>query len=597
MSRKTAREIDRRTFLKTSLQAGAALSIPLSLGRTGRAVARASGKAKPPKVILVSVDSLDPRYLYLDRNGNHGGFPGNWLMPNVRRFLEEGTWFEHTRCNMPSATDMNHVNALAGTDVSQHGINMVSMQLFDWKPDGKPNIVAPSLSYARDSDGRPVDTLFSSWKRRRPSSRTFYASGKEWVANIFKVPDSGVDIFIGGKEHPCYVPGVPRGYRFYDPPGDPNAGRDDESRAQILLNALLTGVYPDHFPPDAWVVDASLAVIERERPDFGVVILAQMDDLQHVLGAAVDPDEFVSQRIRLKGREKVSRYNHSVFQNAALDGVRDADAQFGRLIRGVRNIPGYEDTLFVLYSDHGHINHREVDSFREMVSKSLFDYNEVVTNTNILAVLDKAGLLTEDERNLIGFMPIMACSAGCLHWMGSTYDERYTKAKLAKAAFLHHRVWDRFNRRWECPWWVLDIDDMRDGFPGVAYPGELYHHQFAYNNEPGALHWPDLLLFMKNNWQLPTLAGLAANLGVNLPESVTNFLAPVNLFQGGHGSVDTQDIVMAFSGPGIASGRIVSDEEHTEDHRISDIGVTLSSLLGLPLESNTVGKDRRVDLK
>jgi len=589
------RKFSRRTFLKTSLRAGAALSLPFPLAGRGGGAALAAGTA-PPKVILVSVDSLDPRYLYLDSQGNHGGCRGNWLMPNVRAFLEASTWFEHARCHMPSATDMNHVNAVAGTDVGQHGINMVSMQLFDWHPDGTPHIVAPSLSYARDADGRRVDTLFRSWKRRYPGSQTFYASGKEWVANIFKVPESGVDLFVGGTDHPAYLPEPPRGTKFYDPPGDPDAGRDDESRSQILLNAWLTQLHHDHFPPDAWVVDASLALIRRERPDFGVVLLAQMDDLQHILGAAVDPGEFVLRRIPFKGRENVSRYNAGVFQNAVLDGVRDVDEQFGRLVRGIRSIPGYQDTLFVLYSDHGHINHREVDNFREMFSKSLFDRVEFGSNTNFLSVLDRAGLLTEDEKRFIGFMPLMACSAGALHWMGSSLEERLAKAVRAKEVLLRHRVWDPFAHRLECPWWVMDIEDMQRGLPGVAYPGELYHPWFAQNNEPGTLHWPDLILFMKNHWQLPTLAGLASNLGVNLPEVVTAFLAPVNVFQGGHGSVDTQDIVMAFSGPGIPPGRVVRDEAHEEDHRISDIGVTLSWRLGLPLESNTVGKDLGVYL-
>ena len=595
MARENDRKISRRTFIQSSLKAGAALAAPLVVGLPARGSA-VGPREGPPKVLLVSIDSLDPRYLYLDRNGHHGGEPGNWLMPHVRAFLEESTWFEQARCNMPSATDMNHVNAVAGTDVSEHGINMVSMQLFDWKANGEPNIVAPSLSYARDSQGRRVDTLFAAWKRSYPHSRTFYASGKEWVSNIFKVPRSGVDIFVGGEGHPWYVSEVPRGYKFFDPPEDANARRDSESFSQTLLNTWITGRFPDHFPPDRWVVDAALETLRRERPDFGVVLLAQMDDLQHVLGSAVEPDEFRTCRVPGTGDEDVSQYNRRVYRGAVLDGVRDVDAQFGRLIREIRGIRGYEDTLFVLYSDHGHITHRQVDTLHEMFTKSVTDTTEVARNTNLMAVLHRAGLLSRQEMNFIGFMPLMACSAGALHWKGRTYMERYVKARRAKAALLRHRVWGRTTGRLECPWWVMDVDDMRDGLPGVARAGELFHEQFAYNNRRGTLHWPDLILFMKNHWQLPTIAGLAANLGVNLPEAVTRFLAPVNLFLGGHGSVDTQNIVMAFSGPGVTAGRIVQDRDNERDYRISDIGVTLSHWLNLPLESGNIGRDLSSEL-
>ncbi len=81
--------------------------------------------SSPPKVILIAIDSLDPAYVSLDSQGEAGGTPGDWLMPNVREFLSGGTWLEHARSYMPSATDMNHMNAVAGTYIGQTGINLV----------------------------------------------------------------------------------------------------------------------------------------------------------------------------------------------------------------------------------------------------------------------------------------------------------------------------------------------------------------------------------------------------------------------------------------------------------------------------------------
>jgi len=114
--------------------------------------------SKAPRVIIVSIDALDPRYLYLNKSGEPGGLDGNWLMPNIRRFLAEGVWFENARCHMPAVTDPNHLNVLSGGSSAQSGICSVSLQLFDWQKDGRPNIVRPSLSWARDDEGRPVDT-------------------------------------------------------------------------------------------------------------------------------------------------------------------------------------------------------------------------------------------------------------------------------------------------------------------------------------------------------------------------------------------------------------------------------------------------------
>ena len=220
-------KMSRRKFLKTGLAAGTALGLGggiYLLGETespsfqpGPLPSKRMGPSRAPRLVIVSLDSLDPRYLYLDARGGQGGRSGDWLTPNVRRFLDEGVWFRDARCHMPAVTDPNHLNVLSGGSSAQCGVWSVSLQLFDWLEDGRPRIVQPSLSWARDDEGRPVDTLFSAWKRKWPGSRTCYISGKEWVARMFDVPGSGVDMIIGGSSFPSYLDPPPKGYRFYDP--------------------------------------------------------------------------------------------------------------------------------------------------------------------------------------------------------------------------------------------------------------------------------------------------------------------------------------------------------------------------------------------
>lgn len=582
------KSLTRRAFIKHSLQAGAgaALTLGFPAGRTGPLTKAHACGGTAPKVLLISIDSLDPRYLELDRDGGKNGCPGNWLMPNVRAFLDGSVNFTNAKCHMPSATDMNHLNAVAGTHTGENAINLVSVQLYDWESDGTPIVKAPNLSFARDGDGRRVDTLFSAWKRKWPNSKTLYASGKEWVAHMFKTDevDTGVDCFLTGNDRPAYIAPPPTGYKFYDPSTDADARQDAESLDQKVFSLIGYESNPESFPPDVWVVDASLEVLKRETPDFGVILLAQMDDLQHGLGAGYDPDEFEWEWTLREGYVAKSIYNKSAYREAILDGVRDVDHAFGRLMDGIWQMDTYKDAVIVLYSDHGHITHRGFDDLGEwVVLHSLLDFHHLFTDTDFIHILDQAGLLTEAEKNFKGFCPIMAASVGVLHFQG-TMAQRLEKARQVKQALLDHKVWDKYNRQWECPWHVLDLEDMETGVPGVCTPGEVFHDYFGYKNKPGMLHWPDLYLFARNRWQLPVVAGYAANVGIELPEALTDFLAPANAMLGGHGSTDTTGIVMAVSGPGISAGSV------DEPARISDIGMTLAEMLGLELRSNTVGR-------
>ena len=238
-------KVTRRRFIATGLAAGAALGVggwyylnrsPSATFKPGPLPSKRISSSRAPRVIVISIDSLDPRYLYLNQHGDPPGRSGDWLMPNVRRFLEEGVWFEHARCHMPAVTDPNHLNVVSGGSSAQSGLYSVSLQLFDWHEDGRPNIVSPSLSWTRDGEGRPVDTLFSAWKRKWPVSKTFYVSGKEWVARMFDSPGSGVDMIIGGSSFPAYSEPPPKGYRFYDPPGDKNAAVDYETLDQRIFS-------------------------------------------------------------------------------------------------------------------------------------------------------------------------------------------------------------------------------------------------------------------------------------------------------------------------------------------------------------------------
>ena len=531
--------------------------------------------SSPPKVILIAIDSLDPAYVSLNSQGEAGGTPGDWLMPNVREFLSGGTWLEHARSYMPSATDMNHMNALAGTYIGQTGINLVGKQFFDWEEDGSPNIVDISYSFLRDSQGNRVDTLFNLWKRKWSNSKCAYITGKQWVGNIFNDPNSGVNIIVGGSSYPDYVTS----------PSGLESPKNTSLRQKILMKLLE--VKPEEYPCDAWVVDTALKVLNQEKPDLSVILLGQMDDMQHVLGAGSNPKEFIVQ---------ISKYNVAVRREPILEEVKEIDEAFGTLIRGIRSMSEYNDATLVLYSDHGHLTHRDVDYIKDWIIKSIVPVPDLFTNTDVVKVLKKAGFFNRRIQDGIGFCVLAACSFGVVHIEGDTLEQRQELARKAKYILLNHLVWDHFTGSWECPWYVLDMHDMQNGHSHVTEEGELYHPYFAMNNKQGTMHWPDLFIFMKDHWELPISSGTITNLGMDLPPALAEKAARANLLFGGHGSNDTDKIIICFQGQDIASGKVVHDPHYIKNFRISDIAMTIAEKVEGQLQGIKVGKSRLKDI-
>ena len=304
------------------------------------------------------------------------------------------------------------------------------------------------------------------------------------------------------------------------------------------------------------------------------ILLAQQDDTGHALGAAWNPAEYgPSQRpyLPLLGCDNkpeyryVSRRNSDVYREPILAAVREVDRQFGRLVAGLAARGVMADASVVLLSDHGMITHLE-DGVAGLG-----------TATDVRGLLTKNGLAGKDD-----FFPYTATSFGLLYWRDGK-----ERVALAKDLLSSYKIKNPETGVVECPWYVLDRDDMKKGMAGVAAPGELYHHYFVDVDQEKTMVWPDLMLFAKNGWQLPTYGGLATNVGIGLPKSKLDLsFLRFSPFLGGHGSVDTRPIMMAFSLPMQDGPKI-----HEGEASIADIATTMAALYGLTIESTTVGHD------
>jgi hypothetical protein len=599
-NKKNTHNLNRRSFLKkmAAVIGGGAVA-----GSMGLDKAFADKEAdKPPaggpsrKLIYIAIDALHPKYLELDANGMPGGADGNWLMPNIREFLKRAMWYPHAKCYLPAATDMNHLNAISGGNTGQSGIIGVWAQPTGWKSNGKPVVSRTNLSFARDDKGRPVDTLFSAWKRAWPNSKTLMISGKEWVAEMFRQPgaSSGVDLLVTGPSHPAYLT-APQKESFSDPATDIDAACDPESthlpffnadeyktdgfmshfspskvmsRLYCGQNSLLTlqmERFPNHFPHDQWIVESTLEIFKRENPDMAYILLAQCDDAGHCIGSGWDVAEFVPTEAPLPmpancedkpAYKLVSSRNRILFREAALDVIRDVDVQFGRLMRGFDDQGVLDNAVVILLSDHSAENHIYTGDFM---------------STDVMGLLEKYRVATGDD-----VYAFSVSSYGVLY-----FKDKKDKVAEAKSVLKSHQAYNPQTNQEECPWWVLDRSDMKHGLYGVTLPGELYHAYYVDKDKEQSMLWPDLVILAKNGWQIPVYNGHIPNVGINVP----TWTPPFRVYNGGHGSLNTLPIVAAVSVPNGKSG--TSDRQL----RIADLGVTAASLFELKLQSTTVGKD------
>jgi hypothetical protein len=357
-------------------------------------------------------------------------------------------------------------------------------------------------------------------------------------------------------------------------------------RANDIITRLYTGQgslltwqmehFANHFPHDSWIVDSTLEIFKRDKPDMAYILLAQCDDAGHAIGCAWNPSEFINVKPPYEppsGCENkpeyqlVSSRNNLLFKEAILDVIRDVDVQFGRLMDGLQRQGVLAKAKVILLSDHSAVNHL---------------YTEDFSSTDCVGILESAGIIAKtsllEKREMYAFS---VSSYGVLYW-------RKNKENISKAkeVLLAHRALNPQTGKKECPWWVLDRSDMKNGLKGVCLPGELYHTYYVDIDKEKTVIWPDLIILAKNGWQIPVYNGQIPNVGIKAP----TWSPPWRVYNGGHGSVDTLPIVAAISMPGGRTGA------HDRPIRIADLGVTAATLLGLNLKSTTIGRDLSKDL-
>ncbi len=550
-------------------------------------------------IYYFSIDSMNPEYLYLNREGTGPGSEGDWLMPNLHAFLESGVNYTNAKCYLPSATDMNHTNALAGTLTGTQGIYMVGGTYARFTEHDE--VIARSNSMEQmyyGEEGKPLKRIYEVAKEQTGGKALCgFWSNKDWLANL--EGEKTVEI-IGNSERWPFFFMPPWKYRAAgDPQSDENPqdrlsasfgdccmhsnnaeettiptmlGQFDLYLAFRFLNmpiSLLFGKVPGMHAEDRYIAESFIRSVLEEDPDVCYVNLADLDNTGHFTGASWFLEEW--EPGGKKGIENDrSRFSPWPRREECLDILREADLLFGEFIRLLKDRGVYDNSIIVFLSDHGMENAKDPEEGYQFI--------------DLREILRKNGFLHREDYFESGGTEIN------LIWCDDP-----TKTELIEKVLEDYTVEDK-ELGTVHPLCVINRQEMRDGVDygkfGRVRPRELYSEYWI--NHPEAREgqrWPNLFVFPLYNYQQAAHGDIFATgnnavgikLGIKLAESV------IIGMPGTHGGLQTTSIPLIFKAPAgypLYSG----GTEYDGEVEVGDIAPTIYRIMGWPFPENVDGK-------
>ena len=528
-----------------------------------------------------AIDSMDPEYLYLNSKGKGPGSPGNWLMPNLHAFLDQGVNYTSAKVYLPSATDMNHTNALAGTYTGTQGIYMVGGTFLGFTQLDEVIDAPNSMDLMRyGPNGAPIERIYEVAKEQTGSNPlTGFWSNKNWLADV--EAQKSVDIEGSSNKWPLFFP-APAKYDAGDPKPSTTFSKcfyNDVTREVITpiqlgqLNFLVglglflipvttvVGSMPGNHAEDRYLVDSFFRSIAEEDPDVSYINAGDLDNTGHFTGASWDPSEF-----NVWGQ---SKYSPLMKRDDCLAICRKVDSYFAEFIDMLKARGVYDNSTIVVLADHGMENMKDqskgyqVLDLRNILRQHGFvhweDYNEAGgTEINFVWCQDKTKLAAIED-------------------ILKNYTVNDPKLGPVK------------------PLTVVDREEMLNGedfgVHGKVRPRELYSEYWInHPGQPDGQLWPDLFVFPLYNYNIAAhgqiLAGSINPVGItlgNVPDSVELG------FPAAHGGLQTTSIPLVFKAP-------AGDPDYTPGIKVSnevevaDIAPTIYKIMGWSKPANVDGK-------
>ncbi|NPV59348.1 MAG: hypothetical protein HPY75_06760 [Actinobacteria bacterium] len=538
-------------------------------------------------VYYFAIDSMDPEYLDLNRVGTGPGGEGDWLMPNIRSFLEEGVRYRDARVYLPSATDMNHTNALAGTYTGTAGVYMVGGTFEGFTEHDEVITKANSMELMRHGpDGEPVKRIFEVAKEETGGKAlTGFWSNKNWLADI--EGERAVDIVGNSERFPLFFPPPYKYLAAGDPrtdtdPWDPlsapfSACFYGDTTREVIIPALLgqfnlllglglyimpinmvIGFMPGNHCEDRYLMDSFLRSIAEEDPDVCYINAADLDNTGHFTGSSWETGEW-EERGTPGATDDASRYSPWMRRDECLDICRDVDALFGEFVRTLKERGLYDNSIVVLLSDHGMENVKDPRSGYEVL--------------DLRAILRAHGLLLNEDYHEGGGTEI-----------NQIWCEDPVKLQAIEDILEGYTV----NDPELGPVQPLIVINRQEAMEGVDYgelghvrPMELYSEYWvAHPNEPGGHLWPDLFVFPRYNYNVASHGQVLAS-AIN-PVGITLGNVPDNVqlgFPAAHGGLQTAYMTLAFKAPA-GWPAYTPGTEVLEEVEVGDIAPTIYGILG-----------------
>ncbi|WP_287154938.1 alkaline phosphatase family protein [Candidatus Solincola tengchongensis] len=540
-----------------------------------------------PNIYYFAIDSMDPEYLDLNRAGTGPGSEGDWLMPNLRSFMKEAVHYPNARVYLPSATDMNHTNALAGTYTGTQGLYMVGGTWRGFTEHDEvitgPNSMALMLY---GLEGKPLKRVFEVAKEETGGKALCgFWSNKNWLADI--EGERTVDIVGHSERFPLFFPPPYKYSAAGDPrsdgdPSDPLSGPfsacfySDTTR-EILIPALLgqfnlllglglyvmpvstfVGMVPGGHCEDRYLMESFLRSIEEEDPDVCYINIADLDNTGHFTGSSWDTGEW-DEKGTPGAADDESRYSPWMRRDECLDILREADLLFADFLRTLKERGVYDNSVIVFLSDHGMENMKDRARGYQVLDLRL--------------ILRSHGLvLNEDYREGGGTE---------INFIWCPDPERLRNIE----EILENFTVEDPERGPVKPLVVVNREEMLNGVDlglwGKIRPRELYS-EFWINHPdlPEGHLWPDLFVFPLYNYNVAAHGGIlstSANpVGINLGNVPDN----VQLgFPGAHGGPQTTRMPLLLKAP-TGYPLYLPGTRVDEEVEIGDIAPTIYRILG-----------------
>jgi hypothetical protein len=560
--------------------------LQLSVTASGRTVERsdvAVDVTDVRNVYYFSIDSMNPEYLGLNRKGTGPGKDGDWLMPNLKAFMKDSTDYTNARTYLPSATDMNHTNALSGTYSGTSGIYMVGGTFQGFTDHDEILTGANTMDLMKyGPDGKPVERLFEVAKKETAGKSVCgFWSNKNWLTNL--EAEKTLDLYGHSEHWPL----------FFQPPykynnaGDPQSDQDPSDPVSASFKAcfcsnnfrsvllptilgqfqlvaglrlitmpvtMIFGMTPGMHAEDRYIYDSfERSVIERD-PDVAYVNLGDLDNTGHFTGASWDPSEFAGQK------NGESKYTQFARRDDALDICREADLLFGKYIALLKSRGVYDNSVIVMLSDHGMENLKTPERGYEAL-----DLREILRS--------KGYVYREDY---------FEAGGAELNFIWSS-DEKKTAdiERILEGYTVHDKELGDVH-----PLMVVDRREQKEGVDygkfGRVRPGELYS-QYWIDHPGQGNDWPDLFIFPLYNYQVLAhgdlfgkgLNNVGLSVGARLSESVAIG------FPACHGGLGTSRIPLIFKAP-VGNADYRPGSQYSSEVEIGQIAPAIYRIMGWP---------------